>query len=113
MSELVNRLSQGDHEVTYRPRSGDARAELREAIDRNYVHVFFKGTRGGTELGFAIDADRSDLSAADWDQHRGTVRLVGELKLDGVPVHCVAEIDLGSMEGTGRLVVLEHPQGVA
>lgn len=112
MSELTNRLSQGDHAVTYRPRSEDARAELREAIDRKYVHVLFTGTRGGTELGFALDPDGSDLSAADWEQHRGTVRLAGELKLDGVPVRCVAEIDLSSMEGTGHVVILEQPQAV-
>ncbi len=105
MSELVERLSQGDHKVTYRPRRDDARSELREAIDRNYVHVLFTETRGGTELGFQLDRERSDLSSANWETGEGTVHLEGDLKLDGVPVRCVADLDLASVEGTGRLVV--------
>lgn len=107
MSELPFKLSQGEHRVTYRARRGDARVELKEAIDRNYVHVLFPETRGGTELGFTLDEASSNLSGADWEKGEGTVRLVGKLKLDGVPVRCVADIDVNTVEGTGRLEILE------
>lgn len=107
MSDLPKRLSQGETRVAFRARRGDARAELREAVERRYVHVLFTETRSGTELGFQLDEERSDLARADWERGEGTVRLAGSLKLDGVPVRCVAEIDLASLEGVGRLEILE------
>jgi hypothetical protein len=107
MSELPFKLSQGNHRVTYRARRGDARLELKEAIDRKYVHVLFTETRGGTELGFTLDEALSNLSTADWEKGEGTVHLVGKLKLDGVPVRCVADIDVNTVEGTGHLEILE------
>src|SRR4051812_43617546 len=55
MTDLPTRLSQGNTKVTYRARRGDARAELKEAVDRKYVHVLFTETQGGTELGFPLD----------------------------------------------------------
>lgn len=93
--------------MTYRARRGDAGAELKEAIDRKYLHVLFTDTRGGTELGFPLDEERSDLTGANWERREGTVHLVGELQLDGVAVRCFADIDLASGEGTGYLKVLE------
>ena len=108
MTELPHKLSQGDHKVIYRPVRDDARGELAAAIDRKYVHVKFTETRGGTELGFPLDEERSDLSKADWEKGEGSVHLEGELNLDGVPVRCVADIDLSSVEGKGHLEILEH-----
>ena len=103
MTDLPTRLSQGNTQVTFRARRGDARAELKEAIDRKYVHVLFTETQGGTELGFHLDEAASDLTGAQWERGEGTIRLAGDLKLDGVPMRCVAEIDLASVEGVGRL----------
>jgi hypothetical protein len=108
MSELPHKLSKGDHKVIYRPIRDDARGELKAAIERKYVHVKFTETRGGTELGFPLDEERSDLSAADWEAGLGSVHLVGELNLDGVPVRCVADIDLATVEGRGHLEILEE-----
>lgn len=108
MSELPYRLSKGDQKVTYRPRRGDARGELKEAIGRQYVHVLFTETAGGTELGFRLDPERSNLSGADWDNGEGTVHLEGDLSFDGVRVRCVADIDLRTVEGTGHLEILEQ-----
>jgi hypothetical protein len=108
VSDLPTRLSQGDHPVTYRARGGDARTELREVIDRQYVHVLFTGTQGGTELGFRPDPARSDVSSASWETGEGVVHLEGELNIDGVQVRCVADIDLATVEGTGRLEILQE-----
>lgn len=103
MTDLPHRLSQGNMKVTFRPRRGDARTELKEAVGRKYVHVLFTETQGGTELGFQLDEAQSDLTGARWERGEGTIRLAGDLKLDGVPLRAVAEIDLASVEGVGRL----------
>ncbi|PZG19357.1 MbtH domain-containing protein [Micromonospora craterilacus] len=104
---LVDRLSRGDHpvEVVIRPeRTGPA---LREAIERGYVFIRFTNTRGGTELGVRIDATASSVDGADFDTATGPVHLAGDLTLDFVPVRCIADVDLATMSGTGRLVVGE------
>lgn len=103
MTDLPAQLSQGNTRVTFRARREDARAELREAVDRGYVHVLFTETQGGTEVGFPLDEAQSELAGAGWERGEGTVRLAGDLNLDGVPVRCVAEIDLASLQGVGRL----------
>lgn len=103
MSELVKRLSDGVHPVQVGLREPRTTKALKECLDRGYVHVKFTGTRGGTELGFAIDDTQSDLSGADFERETGQVTLVGRLTLDYIPVQCVATINLPSLEGAGRL----------
>jgi len=110
MSDLVRRLSEGKHPVQISLRPDRTVKALKESIDRGYVHVKFTGTRGGTELGVPLDRERSDLSAADFQQEQGRVTIVGELSLDYVKVRCRAEVELPSMEGLGALEPLE--QGV-
>jgi hypothetical protein len=43
-------------------------------------------TKGGTELGFALDRESTDIGQADFDKGSGSVRLVGRLTLDYVKV---------------------------
>jgi uncharacterized protein YbdZ (MbtH family) len=100
---LVDRLCEGSHrlEVGLRP---ERNVRLfKEAIDRNYVHLKFVETKGGTELGFRLDKDASDFSAADFESGKGTVHLEGELSLDYVMVKCVADVDLSALTGKGHL----------
>ena len=106
MDELVQRLAAGDHpvEVTIRPERTGAR--MKECLDRGYVHIKFTETKGGTELGVRIDANASDLSRADFDAPAGNIRIVGNLKLNYVPVRCVAQIDLATFQGTGHLEII-------
>lgn len=107
MSELPHKLADGEHKVIFRPIREDGLGELKAAIDRKYVHVKFTETRGGTELGFRLDEERSDLSHGDFETGEGTVHLAGELNLDGVPVRCVADLDLSTLAGKGHLEILE------
>jgi len=102
-NDLVQRLSEGEHpvEVTLRPEK-TAQA-LKESIDRGYVHIKFTNTQGGTELGVRLDKSASDFGAADFSGQRGSVRLVGGLTLDYVKVRCIADIDLSTLAGKGRL----------
>ena len=103
MSQLVNKLADGDHpvEVNIRPRK--TVEAFKECIDRGYVHIKFPNTQGGTELGVRLDGAASDLSRANFDQKSGRVHLVGGLTLDYVKVRCVANIDLETLTGNGHL----------
>lgn len=103
MDELVQRLSTGDHPVEMGLRPQRTVQALQEAINRGYVHVKFTGTRGGTELGFRLDTNASDLSAADFSAQTGNIHLTGDLTLNYERVRCIADIDLATLAGTGRL----------
>jgi uncharacterized protein YbdZ (MbtH family) len=106
-NELVNRLCEGDHPVEASLRPEKTVQILKERIDMGHVHIKFTETRGGTELGVRLDREATDLSKADFDAGQGTVHLEGTLTLNYVPVRCIADIDLASLDGKGHLVSLE------
>ena len=82
--------------------------ELRERTgEMGYLLVKFTETRGGTELGFPLDRDATDLSRANFDEGTGTVHVEGHLILNDDPVRCITDIDLVTLKGTGRLKVEE------
>ena len=58
-ASLVERLCDGDHFIEVGLRPEKTMQLFKEAIDRNYVHIKFTQTRGGTELGFHLDRDSS------------------------------------------------------
>lgn len=100
---LVDKLSEGDHPVEAGLRPEKTVKLFKEAIDRNYVHIKFTKTKGGTELGVRLDRDACDFSHADFDSGVGAVHVEGNLTLDYVKVRCFADIDLATLEGTGHL----------
>jgi len=104
---LVDRLCEGGHPVEVGLRPERTVKLFKEAIDRKYVHIKFTDTKGGTELGFPLDQDTSNFSAADFENGKGTVHVEGKLTLDYVKVRCVADIDLSTLKGTGHLVNVE------
>jgi len=82
--------------------------ELRNRVgEMGYVLVKFTETRGGTELGFPLDRGVTDLSEADFDNGTGTAHVEGNLILNDDPVRCIADIDLATLKGTGRLALEE------
>jgi len=82
--------------------------ELRERTgEMGYMLVKFTQTRGGTELGFPLDRDATDISGADFDEGTGSVHVEGLLILNDDPVRCIANIDLATLKGTGRLKLEE------
>ena len=107
---LVDRLCVGDHLVEVGLRPERTARLFREAIDRNYVHIKFTQTKGGTELGFRLDRDASVFSAADFENGKGTAHVEGNLTLDYVRVKCVADIDLSTLQGKGQLVRLDFKE---
>ena len=104
---LVDRLCEGQHRVEAGLRPEKTVKRFKEAIDRNYVHINFTDTRGGTELGVRLDTDSCNFSNADFVNGSGTVHVEGGLTLDYVKVRCIAEINLDSLQGTGHLVRVE------
>ncbi|OGR09579.1 MAG: MbtH domain protein [Deltaproteobacteria bacterium RIFOXYB12_FULL_58_9] len=107
MNELVQRLTKEQEvEASLRP---EPRLDLfKAAIDRNYVHIRFTQTKGGTELGVRMDTSACDLTAGDFDKGTGKVKIVGGLILNYVRVRCHAEIDLKTLKGRGRLEIIEE-----
>ena len=101
--DLVERLSRGEQpvEVTLHPEK-DLQA-LKESLERGYVHIKFTGTRGGTELGVKLDAGSGGLDEIDPESPAGTLHLEGGLTLNYKKVRCIADIDLKTFEGRGRL----------
>jgi uncharacterized protein YbdZ (MbtH family) len=102
---LVNLLATGYHPVELRMRGQDPLKALKESIDRQFVYVMFTDTRGGTELGVRLDHSASNIDDANWESGKGKIRLEGSLQLNSISVRCVAEIDLQSLSGTGKLLV--------
>ena len=106
---LVSRLSSGDHAVELSLRPERTAKALLQAVERGYVLVRFTQTRGGTELGVRLDSGASDTTGADFDGQQGHIHLEGDLTLDFEPVRCVADIDLATMAGHGRLSAAGAP----
>lgn len=108
---LVDRLCEGTHPVEVALRPERTLMLFQSALDRDYVHIKFTATKGGTELGVKLDKDACDLSGANFQAGVGTIHLEGGLTLDYVKVRCIADIDLSSLDGTGRLAKVEAQAG--
>jgi hypothetical protein len=106
MNELTERLTVDQPIVM-----GGADATVEELRERTgemgYVLVKFTETRGGTELGFPLDRDATDLSEANFENGTGSVHVEGHLILNSDPVRCIANIDLATLKGTGCLKLEE------
>jgi hypothetical protein len=109
MNELTERLSVDQPVIM-----GGADPTVEELRNRTgemgYVLIKFTQTRGGTELGFPLDRQKTDLTGADFDSGTGVVHVEGNLTLNDDPVRCIANIDLSTLRGTGRLVLEERKE---
>ncbi|MEU3650024.1 hypothetical protein AB0E59_42125 [Lentzea sp. NPDC034063] len=105
MDALVQQLCTAEHDITA-SRIGSV-DELRGSLGRGYLLLEFEGTRGGTELGVRLDDEAVNHAANDLDREAAVVRLTGGLRLNQVDVRCVAELNVETMRGTGRLTVVE------
>jgi hypothetical protein len=88
--------------------------ELHKRVtEMRYVLVKFTETRGGTELGFSLNDDTTDITTADFGEGTGTVHVEGDLILNGDPVRCFADIELATLKGSGRLALVEKSEATA
>jgi uncharacterized protein YbdZ (MbtH family) len=106
--DLVKRLSEGAHAVEVDLRPEKSVQVLRECLDRGYIPIKFTETRGGTELGVRLDRDATNLSQVDFENQTGTIHVVGRLSLNYVKVQCIADFDLKTFTGQGRLEPIEE-----
>jgi hypothetical protein len=112
MDDLTQRLSSDQPVIVGGP--DPSVAELRRRLeDIGTVFIKFTETRGGTDLGIRVDRAASDLSAADFEKSSGTVHVEGTLFLNDDPVRCIADIDLATLNGTGRLVLIDESEVAA
>jgi len=108
VNAFVQRLAERNHPVTVggpKPSLEDFKRRIEEI---GYVFIKFTDTHGGTDLGMRVDKTSMDLSKANFVQGTGSVHLEGNLTLNYVKVRCVADIDLATLNGTGKLVILEE-----
>jgi uncharacterized protein YbdZ (MbtH family) len=103
----VDRLCEGTHPVEPGLRPEKTVKLFKDAIDRDYVHINFTDTKGGTELGIRLDRSACNFSAANFEAGTGSVHVEGGLTFDYVKVRCIADIDLKSLAGMGHLVKME------
>jgi uncharacterized protein YbdZ (MbtH family) len=104
--DLIKRLSVMEHPVEVRVRPEHSARELERRIEAGYVSITFVDTRGQTELGVRLDRQRCDCSQADFALGTGTVHVEGGLVLNGVAVRCLADIELQTLHGRGRLDIV-------
>ena len=110
---LVDRLCAGDHPCVLSLRPEPTVKRFKEALDQGYLRVRFTDTNPGTELGVRLDKDACDFGGADFEGGTGSAKVVGHLTLDYVPVRCVADIDLETLGGRGRLEKVRAEGGPA
>ncbi|MFD8813373.1 hypothetical protein ACFV23_18235 [Streptomyces sp. NPDC059627] len=109
MDELTQRLSTDQPVAVGGP--NPSLEEFRTRIDEiGTVFIKFTETRGGTDLGIQLDRSASDTTGADFDQGSGSVHVEGTLILNDDPVRCIADIDLTTLNGTGRLKVVTEAE---
>jgi pentose-5-phosphate-3-epimerase len=109
MDELTQRLA-AEQSVTVGG-SKPSIDDLRNRIEKiGTVLIKFTETRGGTDLGVQIDGAATNSTAANFDEGTGTVHVEGTLILNDDPVRCIADIDLATLNGTGRLVVVKESE---
>lgn len=99
--DLVTRLSRADHPIRALVRPEGQPEALREAIARGYVLIEVTDTAGGTQLGLRLQSGETQETRGD------RVRLTGHLTLDGVPIRCIAELELQTLTGRGHFERLD------
>ena len=73
-----------------------------------YGHILFEKT--GTELNIKLDAVATEVAADALTKLEGNLHLEGAITLNYDKVKVVADVDLKTLEGTGKVVQLndEH-----
>ena len=106
INELVQRLSEGKHEVVIGHRD-EPYEEIKQRIEDGYIHVKFTQTRGSTELGINVDLNNTNVKEVDFTKGKGMLHVEGTTNLNYNQVRCIADIDLETRKGEGFLQVVE------
>lgn len=107
MDKLVTKLLTGNHPVLIEPRTEDIN-EIKERLNQGFVFIKFTDTQGGTELGINVDSQLTCLDKGNFGTNQGTVQVIGTCELNFQKVRCIADIDLSTRQGTGRIELLQE-----
>lgn len=107
INELVQRLSEGKHEVVIGHRD-EQYEEIKQRIEDGYIHIKFTQTRGGTELGINVDLNNTNVKELDFTNGKGMLHVEGTTNLNYNQVRCIADIDLETRKGEGFLQVVKE-----
>jgi hypothetical protein len=107
INELVQRLSEGKHEVVIGHRD-EPYEEIKQRIEDGYIHIKFTQTKGGTELGINVDLNNTNVKELDFEQKKGLLHIEGTTNLNYNEVRCIADIDLATKKGKGNLQVVKE-----
>ncbi|MBY0273443.1 MAG: MbtH domain protein [Alphaproteobacteria bacterium] len=105
MSELVNKLSTGIHDIEFETRVENL-TDVEKRLENGFIYVKFPKTSGGTELGINIDTSATKTANADFKNSKGTIHIEGMCTLDYVKVRCIADIDISTRQGKGCLQII-------
>ena len=109
INELVQRLSQGKHEVVIGHRD-ESYEEIKQRIEDGYIHVKFTKTKGGTELGINVDQSNTNVKDLDFTKGEGILHIEGTTNLNYNEVRCISDIDLKAKKGQGYLQVIKEEE---
>lgn len=107
MDKLVTKLLTGNHSVLFEPRTEDIN-EIKERLHQGFVFIKFTETRGGTELGVNVDRQLTRLDKGNFEINQGTIQVIGTSELNFQKVRCIADIDLSTRQGIGRIELLQE-----
>jgi hypothetical protein len=108
VDELVARLGAAGQQVAVGGPSPSVGELHHRLTDLGFVFLRFPATIGGTDLGVRVDGAATDLGAADFGSGTGAVHVEGTLTLNFERVRAVVDIDLTTLEGTGRLEAIDE-----
>jgi hypothetical protein len=108
MNDLIQRLCADKQSVVVGGPDTSLEEFHKRITELGYVFIKFVDTHGGTDLGVRVDEAATELGNADFVNGSGSAHVEGTLTLDYEKVRCVADIDLASLSGTGRLFRLEE-----
>ncbi|MBC1744276.1 MbtH domain protein [Listeria welshimeri] len=105
MDDLVKRLSEKEQSVILGGPNPSVDEFNKQLSKIGYTFIKFTETNGETNLGVRIDGEKTDLSRAGFVNNTGVVHINGYLTLNFVSVKCIAEINLETLSGTGKLEI--------
>ena len=104
---LPVRLSRGSHPVELALRPEQSLDALLRQVKTGCLPVRFTGTRGGTELSVPLEPSVVQLIGDQIARGETAIQVIGALTLDYTRVRCLADIDVTTFTGSGRLELLK------
>jgi len=106
MSSTVVFLVNGIHPISTKPTDNDCKS-FHTSLNRQYIHITFTDTAGGTCLGMRIDPNKTVFIDANFESELGSIEVEGICVLDYVRIKCFARINLQTLSGTASLEIIK------